>query len=185
MNEIKKMIKPYKPLPEFNLPENIITVAVHVRKGGGFDAPLLSKQKSPFYADQRWPTKFPPDQYYIDQIKQLSEMLGDPPLYVHIFTDHQKPTEIVERYRKAVSKPNITYHCREEGNRHDRNILEDLFAMAKFDCLIRGSSHFSLSAQLIGNHMIVIHPKKAKWEGNKLIIEEVNTIIKCPSLLEK
>ncbi len=42
--EIKKMLHPAVPLPEITLPQDKITVAVHVRKGGGYDPPLSSIQ---------------------------------------------------------------------------------------------------------------------------------------------
>jgi len=195
-NALRKMITPIKPLDELCLPQDRITVAVHVRKGGGYDRPLSSIQqfdghlslveyiqtvvayKPPYaYVDQKFPLKFPPDQYYIDQIKKLSEILNDVPLYVYLFTDDSNPIEILEEYEWIIGKPNILFDCRKEENRHDLNVIEDFFAMTKFDCLIRPQSNFSRGAQLIGEHKIVIHPKQASWVDGKLIINMINIVM--------
>jgi len=197
LRELKNMIKPIIPLPELNLPKDKITVAVHVRKGGGFDPPLyseqyydnhgypityylnqfmVSKKVDYAYSDIRFPKKFPPEQYYIDQIKMLSKMLNDQPLFVYIFTDDANPKRIVNKFNEILQKPNITFGYRESDNRHDANVLEDFFAMTKFDCLIRPDSLFSQAAQLIGKHKIIIYPQKAQWDNNKLIIKKVGII---------
>ena len=195
-NMLRKIIAPIKLLDEFWLPQYRITVAVHVRKGGGYDRPLSSIQQfddhldlveytqtlvgcKPHYAfiDQNFPLKFPPDQYYIDQIKKLSEMLNDAPLYVYLFTDDPNPIAILEEYEWVIGKPNILFDCRKEKNRHDLNVIEDFFAMTKFDCLIRPQSNFSRGVQLIGKHKIIMHPKKAAWANGKLIINMVNIIM--------
>ena len=195
-NTLRKMIASIKPLGKFWLPQDRITVAVHVRKGGGYDRPLSSIQQFDghlnsveytqtlvgcrphcAYIDQKFPLKFPPDQYYIDQIKKLSEMLGDAPLYVYLFTDDPNPIAILEEYEWIIGKPNILFDCQKEENRHDLNVIEDFFAMTKFDCLIRPQSNFSRGAQLIGKYKIVIHPKKAAWVDGKLIINMVKIVI--------
>lgn len=195
-NTLRKMIAPINPLDEFWLPQDRITVAVHVRKGGGYDRPLSSIQQfdghlslveyeqtvvgcKPYYAyiDQKFPLKFPPDQYYIDQIKKLSAMLNDVPLYVYLFTDDSNPIAILEEYEWIIGKPNILFNCRKEENHHDLNVIEDFFAMAQFDCLIRPQSNFSKGVQLMGKHKIVIHPKKAAWVDGKLIINMVNIVM--------
>jgi len=195
-NILRKMIAPIKPLAEFCLPQDRITVAVHVRKGGGYDRPLSSIQqfeghlnsveytqatvayKPPYvYADQKFPLKFPPNQYYMDQIKKLSEMFNDAPLYVYLFTDDPNPIAMLEEYEWIIGKPNILFDCRKKENRHDLNVIEDFFAMARFDCLIRSQSNFSRGAQLIGKHKIVIHPKQASWVDGKLIINKINVVL--------
>jgi len=130
------------------------------------------------YEDINVPLRLPPEQYYIDQIKMLSKILNDPPLFVYIFTDDANPKRIVNKFNEVLQKPNITFACREQGNRYDTNILEDFFAMIKFDCLIRPHSHFSMSAQLIGNHKIVIYPRIGVWYGNKLVINDIGIAIR-------
>jgi len=126
-HELKKMISPTIQLPKPSLPPDKICVAVHVRKGSNTDRPLgsiqqysghenlvtynfqsyplvkirsnhFNKKRPPHnHADKTWPQKFPPDQYYIDQIKKLSAMFHDAPLYVYLFTDHHNPHTILAR----------------------------------------------------------------------------------------
>lgn len=192
-NYLKKMLSPIISLPTIELPKTMITVALHVRKGGGFDQPLLSRQlktdkpsQSAFakkqytqrYADTIWPHKFPPDQYYVDQLIFLSELLDDTPLYVYLFTDDPHPEILMDRYKKATNKPNITFDCRKEKNRHNLNVLDDFYAIAQFDCLIRAASNFSRAAQLLGNHTIIIFPRHAQWIGDMVFVDTIGIIIR-------
>jgi hypothetical protein len=60
------------------------------------------------------------------------------------------------------------------GNRYDKNVLKDFFAMTKFDCLIRPASSFSVIAEIMGDFKVIIQPKKFHWESQQLIIDEVS-----------
>ncbi len=178
--ELRNMLEPVVPLPQITLPEDKITVAVHIRKGGGFDRPLNSIQyyhsRLSKFADKIWPLKFPPEQYYVNQIKRISTLFDDAPLFMHIFTDARNPPSLVERIKGAVGKSNINFSCRHSGNTHNTHVIEDFYNMSRFDCLIRSGSHFSIAAQLLGNHKVIIYPKHFKWEGRRLIIDEVSII---------
>ncbi len=183
MTELKHMLQPMVPLSQIKLPQDKVTVAVHIRKGGGFDQSLSSIQyyrnniiNKRFYADQRWPLKFPPEQYYVDQIKKISTLLDDAPLFVYIFTDDRSPSRLVNRIKKAVNKNNIAFGCRKRGNVHNAHVVEDFYNMACFDCLIRSCSNFAVAAQLLGNHKVIIYPQHLKWVGKKLIVDEVTIV---------
>ena len=197
--EIKKMLAPINP-PEVDVPTHIVTIALHIRKGGGYDKPLASEQYYDIdyklltiknletkprktYADHIWPTKFPPEQYYVDQLKTVSSLLNDAPLYVYIFTDEHNTHALVERIKKAVKKENIIFDYRKDNNKHDLNVVEDFYTMGLFDCLIRSNSLYSQTAELLGNHKIIIYPKDTGWIDNKLIV--YNTEIKIPNYNEK
>lgn len=186
LNELKKNIAPLNHLQSPNFPKDMINVAVHIRTGGGFDNPLLSRQiyttnelnpneKVPAggFADKGYPLKFPPLQYYVDQIKRISEMNNDAPIYLHIYTDNTDPVSIMNAIEFAVNKSNITFDCRRTDNHHTKNILEDIFAMAQYEYLIRSGSNYPQISQLIGNHRIVICPLSCEWIGNTLIINEI------------
>lgn len=179
--ELKRYISPRVPLELLRLPDGMITVAVHVRKGGGYDKPLLNEQKVALhpidiyhYVDLDFPLKFPPENFYIEQIKYLSELFNDQPMYIYLFTDDKEPELVAQRFATALNKANITFDYRKVGNSHDSHILEDFFSMAKFDYLIRPDSAFSTSAQLIGNFKIVICPKHAVWKRHTLCIDKVD-----------
>jgi hypothetical protein len=188
--ELKKNIAPRYSIQTPNLPADKITVAVHIRNGGGFDNPILSRQLYDIedldvdneevqgvFSDRYWPFKFPPLQYYVDQIKLLSEMYDNAPIYLYIYTDSNDPISMMNMIDTAVHKPNITYACRETDNHHAKNVLEDIFAIAQYDCLIRSGSNYPQISQMIGDHKVVIWPKSCKWIGNTLIIDDVGVFV--------
>ncbi len=173
LTKLKQHISPAFEVKKHLIPSNRVSVAVHVRKGNGNCPPLYSEgnsKNSIYYADKVWPMKFPPDSYYVDQIKKLSLLLDDMPMYVYIFTDHINPTQILNRYKNAIGKPNIIYDCQKDGI-PDGNPLQDFFAMTQYDCLIRGGSNFTQMVHLIGNFEIIIYLNTAIWSGNNMILD--------------
>ena len=81
---LRKELTPLIPLEKIKIPDDKITVALHVRKGGGHDAPLFQRRHKLKFPDLAYPLKFPPDSYFIDQLIKLSEILNDKPLYVFL-----------------------------------------------------------------------------------------------------
>jgi hypothetical protein len=176
----------------FFLPSNVITIAVHVRKGGGYDAPLGSFQyldecqndlllknicpNNKKMADQDFPLKFPPEQYYVDQILKLSTLFKNVPLYVYVFTDDTRPDLVVERFKKRINCSCVEFACKLGKNSYQDCIIEDLYMMSLFDCLIRADSNFAWIAQIMGSHKIIIFPQKAEWENHMLMITDVGSI---------
>jgi|GEM_PF-1720396 len=194
-DRVKQLLQPrifLQSSNKFNLvevPKEIISVALHVRKGGGFDRALASKQfftsNSPYeepylpdehYADLGHAEKFPPDQFYVDQLVSFSELLGDPPLFVFLFTDYQRPAELLEQYKQAINKDNITLACRPGPGGHRVNVLDDFFSIGLFDVLIHPESSFSETARLRGDHKIIIYLKKAHWEIDRLLADDVQIV---------
>lgn len=184
--ELKKYIAPRYPINLPVLPQDKITVAVHIRTGDGYDNPRASRQlytineldramESPNNraVDVCYPLKVPPLQYYVDQIQRLSEMCNNAPMYVHIYTDSNDPVSIMNLIEFAVKKDHIMFDCRRDGNHHSSNVIEDMFAIAQYQCLIRSGSNYPQVAQLIGNHRIVICPLSCKWIADALVIDEV------------
>lgn len=150
---LEEMISSLTPVVHFNtlqLPEGFVTVGVHVRRGGGVDN--LNR------GEKRWPLKFPPDSYFIEEIKRIANIFNDRQLYVYIFTDDTNPHGIVESYRNAVNNPRVTFESRFYGNGPWQNVMEDFFSMMKFDCFIRGESNFSIMATKFARYSILISP---------------------------
>jgi hypothetical protein len=131
------------------LDSSVITVALHARKGGGYDPAWILKQQ---------PMRFAPDEYYIAQLKKIIAMYPDKQIEVHLFTDDPQPKVLVGLYTKVLKNPAVKFIYREFGNKHNANVLDDFFAMAHCDCLIRPASCFSELSQLIGNHKVTIYP---------------------------
>ena len=63
---------------------------------------------------------------------------------------------------------------KEKKEQHnDSHVIEDYYALAQFDCLIRGTSHFPWAAQLLGEHTIIFCPVGGYWNHDKIIIDKV------------
>lgn len=173
--ELRKAISPAKKINLIPLPQGVITVALHMRMGGEFEQ---FKKLFP----QEISTRVPEESYYIEQLSRLSVTLGDKPLFVYIFTNHKKPQVLLEKVKKAVNKKNIEFTARDSSS-SSLHLLEDLFSMARFDCLIRPNSAFSQIAQLIGDHKIIIYPRAGFWNKENLTIYKVGLIVNDESFL--
>ena len=176
---LHKMLEPTVPIEKLPLPDDMLTIAVHVRKGSGRDGRLFSNQiyrsrrAKQDFVDKKVPNKFPPEQYYINQINDLSAILDNPPMYIYLFTDADKPKSLVNRFKKYVKNKNIVIESRSQ-NQWSRTTLEDYYRMVHFDILIRSDSYFSLASLLLGNHAISIRPIKFRWSGNNLLIDKLS-----------
>lgn len=178
-SELLRMIAPIEPIEQLAIPADMVSVAIHIRTGGTFEKTSLQKdmsQKKVSIVERQYPTRFPPEKYYVQQLKNIADIIKKP-LFVHIFTDDTNPLAIVTRFKNELSSDySITFSCRTNENDHDLNVLYDLFNMTRFTCLIRPASSFSKIAQLLGNHQIIIYPAKASWTGNQVIVNKVTII---------
>jgi hypothetical protein len=144
---LRQALRAKKTLRLSSLPEDTITVTMHVRRGGSYEA-----------FNEGFPAKFPRDEFYIQGLERLYEVLGEQPLYVYIFTDDQQPEYIAQKFTKEFEGKNIQFAYRNEKNDHSCNVLEDFFAMMQFDCLIRSDSNFSLCTSKIKKFLVEIAP---------------------------
>jgi 2-polyprenyl-3-methyl-5-hydroxy-6-metoxy-1,4-benzoquinol methylase len=165
--EVRDDLKPIDPIQIPDVPKDCLTVAVHVRRGGGIDYEG---------SGMTWPLKFPPDEYYIQQINRIAKIYQNQRILVHIFTDDLHPQRIVESFRKTINNPFIEFSCRKKDNSPTSNILQDFYYMTKFNCLICGQSNFSHVASLLGNHTIVIIPTSGYVKNKKIHIDQVELI---------
>lgn len=196
---LKKAFTPKVTPHQIFLPDDKITVAVHVRKGSGPDTEMKAIQYQDEFdyilrrdvalptfvksLDFKIPWKFPSEQFYVDQIIKLSEMLNHAPLFVYVFSDSKHPEKIVERFKKRITLPNITLTCNKQDAcvRHisGNAIIEDIYNMSRFDCLIKAESGFSLTSQFIGDYKIIIVPMETKRlmasDLNQFFIEVTGT----------
>ena len=175
---------------KLEIPVNHFSVALHVRRGGGADRPLYQENvttsvegwKVPEnwgddqWVDKIWPTRFPSDIFYIEQLRALALLHPDKLIYAHIFTDDPSPELIAEKYKAALNNPRIVFGYRTENNYHYTNVLEDFFAMMDFDALIRAGSNYSAMAGAIGQVSYEAFPTTTRWEGRKLITTQICTL---------
>ncbi|MBT4856181.1 hypothetical protein HOM50_04785 [bacterium] len=148
--ELRKYIAPCSDISVVKPPKGVISVAMHVRTGDGYDPGSLVDS---YYE------KFPKDDFFIDQILRLNEIFRGNSLYIYIFTDSLNTGVIKAKFQSVFSDyPSIVFNCKDGDNGWDNNVLEDLFSMPYFDCLIRPKSGYSVIAQAIGNYKVVLYP---------------------------
>lgn len=158
MQLIRALVAPIKPLDLITAPSNYASIALHVRTGVGFDSESAKKQS---------PEKFPSSQAYACAIQKALDLITVRPLFIQIFTDHPSPEEALSEIKKnlvgsnkstVLNEQNIIWRWREFDNRHDKNVLTDLFSMAyNFDCLICPKrSTYAQTAEILGDHALVI-----------------------------
>lgn len=158
---VTEMLKPKKPLKLLDFPNDKLSVAIHVRTGGGFDREGLGE-------DILFTGKLPPKKFYLDALEALQKLLPDQELYFYIFTDDSHPEKLaswIEDHLKNLRTAPFTVGYRILENKHDLNILEDMFSMLQFDCLIRPESNFSIIPSLLKDYKILIHP--LEWYKRK------------------
>ncbi|HEY2810843.1 MAG TPA: hypothetical protein VGJ00_05600 [Rhabdochlamydiaceae bacterium] len=166
--ELRYCIFPKNPVSYPPLPEDRVSIALHIRRGGGFDDPL---------AYLHWPLKFPPDAFYIEQIREIHSLVHTP-LYIYIFTDDPQPELIAEKYRAALSDIDAVFDFRLAGNSHKTHVIEDLFDMMRYTCLIRADSNFSIVAEKLGSFQIIIQPTQCSIHKKEIIITQTDTRIR-------
>lgn len=122
-----------------------------------------------------WPLKFPPEQFYIDQIIKVSQLFKEnETLFVTIITDEKNPKSLVERVKKSCNKKNINFYYHDNrALSHTERIVQDLFLLSQCDILIRPDSAFSKSAQILGYHKLVLNPIEFIWLKPLLMISKI------------
>ena len=183
---MKEEIRALEPINKVVLPKDMLSVAVHVRRGGGWDRPLyqedtlvtgIGPEPSAAYngrcVDQDYPTRFAPDTFFIDQLRYVLDVYPEKKIYAHIFTDDPSPHLIAQKYERILNNPRLKLGYRMAENSHALNVLDDFFSMAEFEVLIRPSSCFSRMAGHLGRPKLEIWPNKHRWEGRKLIMTEI------------
>ncbi|OGN65177.1 MAG: hypothetical protein A3E80_01305 [Chlamydiae bacterium RIFCSPHIGHO2_12_FULL_49_9] len=164
--QLQREIAPLIPIPKFDLPADCMTVAVHVRTGEG-------EESSWARFTALWPMKGPPPAYYINALHLLAKNIPKP-LYVYLFTDYSNPAAILALFAASCKGLDIEFDCRKLGNTPNRNVLEDFFSMAQFDCLIRSDSSYSLMASKLFPYQIVASPYHFKrGTQNQVLIDKI------------
>lgn len=171
-NEIRKMICPLSTLTYPKINTQAISVALHVRVGTGFDIKGLT--------DYTWimkekgvELKFPPFSFYIKALEKILDAYPDQIIYVYLFTDHDKPEELVTLFKKELLSERIIFDYKKEGNRHDQNVLEDFFSLTQFDCLIRSDSNFSFIASQLADYEMQLSPWHIHSNSNEYYVDQI------------
>src|SRR4029079_6529240 len=101
-------------------------------------------------------------------------------VYVHLFSNDPKPSLIAERFKAQLKKFPVKfgYHAATESDNQDAFILEDLFSMMEFDCVIRAEANLSYIAAKLGKAKLEIYPVSGHWEGERKVIDKVEVVRK-------
>jgi hypothetical protein len=158
--EVVRCLTLLNPIATPDLPEGVITVGVHVRRGGSFE--------DYNHARKKFPLKFPSDDYYLEQIEMIANLFKGRPLFVQILTDHLNPQSIVEEYTRVLNNPNLTICYRQSEGSYEETLLEDFFTIPKFDCLVVGQSNFSIIASKLGNYAVIVSPTHASGKQHQI-----------------
>lgn len=180
---LQRMIKPIVAIQSCDIPADRLTVALHVRKGTGWDIP--NYRITPQALTASHPLRFAPDSFYIKQLQRIAALYPAQKIYVYLFTDHNNPAELARYYEQEVSCDRMQFAFRTQENNEFINVLDDFFALTHFDCLIRADSNFSLMASKLGNYQLVITPWHGIVEGLITTIDEINIEINQKSFFIK
>ncbi len=125
--------------------------------------------------------KFPPEQFYVDQLRRFVRLIGERPLYICIFTDDKDPAALLERFKTRVPGSTIMWDYSRNNKQDQRSILTDMLVLTHFDCLIRSQSNFPCVAELMTRHRIVMSLQKTQWSGNHLRVPETRIVFRDSS----
>lgn len=164
---VQELIAPKEPLALTHPPKGSISIAMHVRQGGGYDT-----DDSPY----KMPMKLPPIEFYVQGLQTMLDLFPDQLLYCYLFTDALVPEMIADQILKAFPQVNrLTLDCRNSGNQHNVNVLEDFFSLFEFDILIHPISNFSLVPARIHDYAVTFAPAAFSKDTKKRVVQITQT----------
>lgn len=149
MDQLKKSLTPKKQIPDLRM-KDMLNVAIHYRTLSGPDTPEVSMQFLPL--------KHPKLEYHERQIRKVYEWNLARPMNVFIFTDAKNPKDVQSKLIKKFEGYNITFNIQEQDQVDVNYVIEDFFAMQKFDVLIATQSNYSMMASRLGTFDMIITP---------------------------
>lgn len=167
-NYLKKSLEPKMKIPDFTV-EGRLNVADHIRFLSGQDGidSLIS-----------FPLKHPNFDYHERQIRRVYELNGKKPMHVFLFSDTKTPLMFLEQIRKRFSQEDILFNIQVLENPDINYVIQDFFAMQKFDVLIATQSNFSMMASRLGDFDMVIFPVHAIGEYPHSQIDRIQLMSK-------
>ncbi len=162
---VKNLISLKRQYPLTVPPQDKINIAIHFREGGGYDSEDVIFD---------FMTKIPPLDFYIKGLSRVIKLFPGKSFYCHLFTDALNPQQTIQIFRESLPEEvDITFGCREKGNVHNKNVLEDFFSLFEFDVLVHPQSNFSLIPSLIHDYAITYSPFSARRDGINVVIDQV------------
>ncbi len=147
-NFLKKIVRPRISIPNFTKKDHL-NVAVHVRTLSGGDKVLSLIA---------FPLKHPKSDYHKRQIERVYILNLKRPLYIFLFSDTNKPLELLKEFRQHFQGYDIEFGIQNLKDPDLNNTVQDFFAMQKFDVLIATQSSYSFMAARLGTFDMIILP---------------------------
>lgn len=124
--------------------------------------------------DNYWTLKFPPEQYYIDQINKVLKKVKEQKVNIRLITDDKNPYELINRLHSHIKYHNASFKYYDNRNKNiPLRVIEDLYLLSKGDVLIRSKSGFAVVGEIMGNFKTIFHPIGYIWQANKLIMTPI------------
>lgn len=162
---VRELLTPKNPIKKIIPPEGAFSIALHIRRSGGFDSEDMYEKD---------PLKFPPLSYYQKALSLLCQEHQDKNIYVYLFTDDLNPKQLAEQLKAHLDNGQVTIDYRTDDPGPNSNVLVDLFSMADFDSLIRSRSHFSFIASILGNHQTILSPVNSeRLKSGEILITHI------------
>ena len=178
---MKQYIAPHGEWHYMELPNTMRTVAIHVRRGGGY-------RIDSDFCRRRRPYHFPSVEYYGNSLQLLLDRYPNENFFVHIFTDDRDPAGVAQSIKQCINlsdESRVEFSWRMKGNNYATNVVEDFFDMTRFMYLIRPNSNMSIFAERIGDHDIVIVPRQASSGRPWGRVSVIELRVRTPNCIER
>ncbi len=168
-NYLRKSLQPKIPIPDFTVTGRL-NVADHIRHLSGPD----TAEASP----KCFPLKMPSLNYHERQIRRVYEWNGKRPMHVFIFSDTKTPLEFLEQIKGRFTSEDILFNIQALEKPDVNYVVQDFFAMQKFDVLITTQSNLSMMASRLADFDMVISPVHAVGEYPNSEVDRIQLITK-------
>ncbi len=168
-NYLRKSLQPKIPIPDFTV-EGRLNVADHMRDLSGGDVDHISRRFLPL--------KHPYIDYHERQIRRVYEWSGKKPMHVFIFSDTKTPLEFLEQIKSRFPHEDILFKIQVLEQPDVNYVVQDFFAMQKFDVLITTQSNFSMMASRLADFDMIISPVHGVGEYPHFQIDRIQLITK-------
>ena len=166
-NYLRKSLEPKIPVPDFTM-KGRLNVADHIRHLSGPDTDETSRKS--------FPLKVPSLDYHERQIRRVYEWNGQRPMHVFIFSDTKTPLEFLEQIKSRFPTEDILFNIQVLEHPDVNYVVQDFFAMQKFDVLITTQSNLSMMASRLADFDMIISPVHAIGEYPNSQIDRIQLI---------
>jgi len=149
---LRSSLQPNIPIPDLTV-KGRLNVADHIRDLSGPDTDDPVRRV--------YPLKMPYLDYHERQIRRIYEWNGRRPMHVFLFSDTKTPLEFLQQIKDRFPNEDILFNIQALESPDLNHVVQDFFAMQKFDVLITTQSNFSMMASRLADFDMIISPVHA------------------------